>query len=93
MKEDFVDTDMPSHEEVLKLQKRGHTFHCAMRILCGDGECECNLTNHIPGIISAGMYHGRCPVCLMADGHKEWCRNKPMSKETIAELNRIKGRE
>jgi len=33
--------DMPSKENILNLQKRGHTFHCAMRILAGDGECEC----------------------------------------------------
>lgn len=70
--------DMPTDEEVLNLQKEGHTFHCAMRILTGDGECECDFKNHIPGSISRGMYAGRCPVCLEPDNkpHKEWCRNK-----------------
>lgn len=61
--------------EVLNLQKQGHTFHCAMRITTGDGECECNMTDSIPGPISRMMYAGRCPVCLGVDDHKEWCRN------------------
>ncbi len=68
----------PTKEEILELQKKGHTFHCAMRILCGDGECECNFKNNIPGSISASMYVGRCLVCLARDGekHEKWCRNK-----------------
>ena len=71
---------MPTKEEVEQLQKEGHTFHCAMRILTGDGECECNKTNQIPGSISRQMYAGRCPVCLEVDGHKEWCRNRESEK-------------
>ena len=69
---------MPTNDEILKLQKEGHTFHCAMRILTGDGECECNKNDFIPGNISRGMYAGRCPVCLRIDssGHEDWCRNK-----------------
>ena len=67
--------DMPTQEEIRKLQKEGHTFHCAMRILTGDGECECNKTNHIPGGISRAMYRDVCPVCLRKEGHEEWCRN------------------
>lgn len=73
-----MDDGMPTDTEILTLQKAGHTFHCAMRILTGDGECECNLTDHIPGIISKGHYYGRCPVCLEKDRdhtHKDWCRN------------------
>jgi len=66
--------DMPKDEQILKYQKQGHTFHCAMRILTGDGECECNNRNHIPGSISRAMYAGKCMVCLQASGHKEWCR-------------------
>jgi len=67
----------PTKEDVLKLQKEGHTFHCAMRILTGDGECECNKTDLIPGSISDAMYAGVCHVCLEPNGqpHKEWCRN------------------
>jgi len=63
-------------EEILALQKEGHTFHCAMRILTGDGECECNKQDFIPGNISRKMYGDRCPVCLYFAGHKDWCRNK-----------------
>lgn len=69
------DDDMPEIGDVERLQKQGHTFHCAMRILTGDGECECDFANKIPGAISAKMYEGRCPVCLIKSGHKEWCRN------------------
>ncbi len=68
-------TGIPSNAEILKLQKEGHTFHCAMRILCGDGECECNKKDHIPGPISRSLYRGVCMVCLESDGHKDWCRN------------------
>lgn len=67
--------DMPTEEEILKLQKEGHTFHCAMRILTGDGECECGKKDFIPGSISRKMYEGRCPVCLKHEGHASWCRN------------------
>ncbi len=75
---------MPSKEEMLFLQKAGHTFHCAMRILCGDGECECNKQDVIPGGISRKMYQGVCLVCLEKEGHKEWCRN---NKATYPEHN------
>jgi len=68
-------TDMPRDEQILVLQKKGHTFHCAMRILTGDGECECNKKDFIPGGISRSMYSGVCLVCLETEGHKEWCRN------------------
>ena len=67
---------IPSDDEIQKLQKRGHTFHCAMRILTGDGECECGKKDLIPGSISQKMYEGVCPVCLNKVGHKEWCRNR-----------------
>ena len=60
----------------LPLQKEGHTFHCAMRILTGDGECECGKIDFIPGKISRGMYAGVCLVCLKKSGHTDWCRNK-----------------
>lgn len=62
--------------KILELQKDGHTFHCACRIIWGDGECECNKKDFIPGSISRAMYQGRCFVCLKANGHKDWCRNK-----------------
>lgn len=68
----------PTIDEIRAYQKAGHTFHCAMRILTGDGECECNLGNHIPGPISRKMYQGGCLVCLQREGneHEKWCRNK-----------------
>jgi len=66
---------MPTEDEILKLQKEGHTFHCAMRILTGDGECECGKKDFIPSGISRAMYKGRCPVCLKSEGHTPWCRN------------------
>ena len=67
--------DMLTQEEVEKYQREGHTFHCAMRILIGDGECECGKRGHIPGGISRQMYQGVCSICLVPDGeeHKEWC--------------------
>lgn len=64
--------------QIEKLQKDGHTFHCACRIITGDGECECNFTDYIPGPISKKMYFGRCAVCLKErNKHEDWCRNKP----------------
>lgn len=69
----------PSKEEILFYQKAGHTFHCAMRILCGDGECECYLHDIIPGGISRRMHQGVCLVCLEGEGHKDWCRNAKAS--------------
>ena len=77
--------DIPTNKEILKYQKEGHTFHCAMRILTGDGECECNKVNNIPGGISRRMYQGRCFVCLEPEqNHKEWCRN---AKQPINSLD------
>ena len=69
--------DYPTDKEIEKLQKDGHTFHCAMRILTGDGECECNKTStETPGM-SGLIYGNRCPVCMCKDdNHKEWCRLK-----------------
>jgi len=76
--------DMPTKDEILSYQKAGHTFHCAMRILMGDGECECGLKDFIPGTISRKMYEGRCPVCLkaMPGHHEEWCRNNQFRQPT-----------
>ena len=65
------------YDKILALQKEGHTFHCAMRILTGDGECECGKKDVIPGGISRSMYNGRCYVCLCPKpDHVSWCRNK-----------------
>jgi len=63
--------------EILRMQKAGHTLHCACRIATGDGECECGKKDHIPGGISKLMYKNVCYVCLAKKGqeHKEWCRN------------------
>ena len=67
----------PTLDEILVYQKQGHTFHCACRILTGDGECECGKKDFIPGLISRKMYQGKCLVCLEKNGeHAEWCRNK-----------------
>jgi hypothetical protein len=74
--------DIPTRGEIEVLQREGHTFHCAMRILTGDGECECNKKDHIPGGISRQMYRGVCYVCLGKNGeHKKWCRNHPQDRE------------
>ena len=76
VEEELKDNNMPTSEEILKLQKSGHTFHCAMRILTGDSECECNKTNTIPRPLSRRMYGNRCLVCLELHTHKDWCHNK-----------------
>ena len=75
--------DMPTKEEIEKYQREGHTFHCAMRILTGDGECECGKKGIIPGGISRRMFGGLCPVCLAAseDSHKDWCKMYQARKE------------
>jgi len=66
--------DMPTDEEIQRYQEAGHTFHCAMRILTGDGECECNLKGHIPGEVSRSMYQGLCVICLERHPeHKSFC--------------------
>ncbi|KKL68057.1 hypothetical protein LCGC14_2128790 [marine sediment metagenome] len=74
----YYDDDIIEDQQIKSLQKKGHTFHCAMRIITGDGECECSKKNVIPGRISQLMYLGRCPVCLCPDSkeHKQWCRNR-----------------
>ena len=67
--------DYPNEAEILKLQKEGHTFHCAIRLINGDGECECNLKGIIPGAISNGMYLGVCNICLKpSPAHELWCK-------------------
>lgn len=38
-----------------QLQHEGHTLHCAIRILVGDGECECEKRGIVPGPISRAM--------------------------------------
>ncbi len=43
------------HDEIERLQKDGHTYHCACRIVWGDGECECRKKGIIPGRISKSM--------------------------------------
>lgn len=30
-------------KQIKKLQKKGHSHHCACRQVWGDGECECHL--------------------------------------------------
>ena len=30
-------------KEIERLEGEGHSFHCAMRITTGDGECECGI--------------------------------------------------
>lgn len=71
--------------QILNYQKSGHTFHCACRMVWGDGECECGKKDFIPGQISRTMYMGRCLVCLAKEDepHKEWCRNYITFRDTI----------
>ena len=33
--------DFPDDIDILRLQKEGHSYHCAMQMLRGDGECCC----------------------------------------------------
>lgn len=66
--------EYPSNEEIENLQKEGHTFHCAMRILCGDGECECGKTSTVTPGFSGKLYGNLCAVCMREDGHEPWCR-------------------
>ncbi len=72
--------DMPTDEEVLKLQKKGHTFHCSMRILTGDRECECNKTSVVTPGFSEKLYGHLCAVCMRKKGHEDWCRNRKSNK-------------
>ena len=32
-----------SLEQIVKIQKAGHSHHCACRQVWGDGECECHM--------------------------------------------------
>lgn len=48
--------NMPKEsEQVASLRTEGHTFHCACRIVFGDGECECEKRGLVPGPISRLM--------------------------------------
>ena len=73
--------ELPSDEEIETLQKEGHTFHCAMRILCGDGECECNKTSTSTPGFSGKLYGHLCAVGMKENGHESWCRiGKPLAQ-------------
>ena len=65
-------------DRIRRYQRLGHTHHCACRIVWGDGECECNFKDVIPGSISNRMYQGVCNICLKKDSkeHEDWCKNK-----------------
>jgi hypothetical protein len=66
---------MPTKEEIEVFQKQGHTFHCAMRILTGDGECECGKKSTVTPGFSGLLYGDKCAVCLcVGNNHKDWCR-------------------
>lgn len=41
LKEMATEEDKEDKEEVERLQIEGHTYHCACRIVWGDGQCEC----------------------------------------------------
>jgi len=47
MKKLCADHDIEDTKEFLKMKRlhenEGHTYHCAMRQVYGDGECECLL--------------------------------------------------
>lgn len=40
---DWEDRHKDEIEEVKQYQKNGHPYHCACRMVWGDGECECDL--------------------------------------------------
>ncbi len=71
-----------AYEQILPLQKKGHTHHCAVRHVYGDGECECNKMDMIPGPLSKIMYKSVCMVCLAGNNedHEVWCRNRGETK-------------
>lgn len=52
----ILDTDTEEFKEDSKNihlhMDKGHTYHCACRLVWGDGECECKLKGKPPGIIS-----------------------------------------
>lgn len=29
------------YRQIVKLERNGHNYHCASRMVCGDGCCEC----------------------------------------------------
>ncbi len=39
-------------DEIERLEKDGHTYHCARRIVWGDGQCECRKKGIVPGAVS-----------------------------------------
>lgn len=51
----MLDEQTTSQEELQRiadLEEAGHTYHCACRMVYGDGECECELRGVIPGPLS-----------------------------------------
>jgi len=34
-------------DEITRLERDGHTYHCACRIVWGDGQCECKQVEKI----------------------------------------------
>lgn len=48
----FEESYIEEEELISELQRKGHTYHCACRLVWGDGECECELRGKKPPIIS-----------------------------------------
>ena len=54
---------MDECNEIAHWQTKGHIYHCACRLVWGDGECECELRGKKPPIISQ--------MVLKATGHDD----------------------
>lgn len=43
----------PDKQAIEKNVREGHTYHCACRLVWGDGECECKMQGIVPGKVSS----------------------------------------
>lgn len=38
--------------QIVAFMDEGHTYHCACRLVWGDGQCECGKQGVVPGLLS-----------------------------------------
>jgi len=62
----ILDTDTEQFKEdsenIGKNMEKGHAYHCACRLVWGDGECECELKRRSPPSISQQVLGATCPA-------------------------------
>ena len=72
-------------ERIEELVREGHTYHCACRMVYGDGECECQLKGIIPGSLSRWICDLSDELTREPDGDEP---GQPAQGETVTPVRR-----